>query len=55
MESRGPHVGEYRVVDTYWRLMWSTLPVSVFAFTLELSTCDVFLFLISVVCRVVEP
>ncbi len=44
-----------RVVDTYWCLCGQPffLPVSFFAFTLGLSTCDVFLFLISVVCRVV--
>ncbi len=44
-----------RVVDTYWllRSQPSFLPVSFSTFTLGLSTCDVFLFLIFVVFRVV--
>ncbi len=44
-----------RLVDTYWRLCGQPffLPVSFFAFTLGLSTCDVFLFLISVVWKVI--
>jgi hypothetical protein len=44
-----------RVVDMDWRLCGQPffLPVSFFAFTVWLSTCDVFLFFISVVCRVV--
>ncbi len=43
-----------RIVDKNWRLCGQPffLHVSFFAFTLGLSTCDVFLFLISVVWRI---